>query len=1024
MFRIPPPRMIRHAAGCLCLAAALLPGLPCAVAQEAAASPWSRWDNVNFAHLTVKEGLPHATTTAFAQDRSGLMWIGTFGGLVRYDGYRTQVFRQAAEPAAGLPDNYIRALQPAADGSLIVGTAGGGVARFDPWSNRFEHYDATPEHGTGPHIFALAPDHDGGFWIAGESGLSHLGADLKTLVRLPAGTGLPRRGDATLFSVLEDRRGDLWVGSGQGLYRRRHGAAAFEHVLPEDAQARIVLAEDIWAVRQDRAGNIWAGSGTDGVAVIDPRGRAHVPPGLGGDDPAVQHRTVRDLIEAPDGRIWGATDGVGVFVYDPRKGGIMPERHDMARDSSLGGNIVRALYLDRSAGLWAATEADASRCDTQPSIVHTLDGAAIFGGHGEVPDENVRSVYTDRRGTVWLGFNRGRVAAVEPQRGSIRTLVLGGGQQDQDVRSLDALDDGRIVVGSRGLVTVDPDTLAVRPYPVPDLDTRPVLALQAYRGGLLAGTYNGLYRIAPDGRVQHDRHAPGDPHSLVDNQVRNIAPMDNGDIWVATTGGISILRAGGRGYDNLFHLPDDPASLPQNYVGSIVAAGSRIWVGTYGGLASTPLEPGPSGYRFDTVRGSGGLGSDNIAAVLADRFGRLWTTTANGLAVYDPASRTAFALSERDGLSARFYNHRTAALGPVGELLFGGLSGLTVIEPAAAAGARASDAPLAVTAVYVDEKPIPFARLPAAETPLRVGENARSLRIGFALLDYAPGDDVRYSYQLEGFDEQWIDIEPGLPPTATYTRLPGGDYRLRLRARVPGLHARTVETGAPLSVALHWHEYAWVRVALILLLLGAVYLLVLLRTRYLHRRATQLSHLVHERTSELQAANERLNRLASLDELTGLLNRRELIRRLEFEYALAGRQDKPLSILMLDLDAFKALNDTHGHLAGDAALRTVAAVVAGYCRSEDHLGRYGGEEIMAVLPGADLDAARPIAERIRAAIAAAAIPFGEVRLQLTASIGVAALRPGERLQTLIARADAALYRAKRMGRNAVVVEAE
>ncbi|MGN2247544.1 diguanylate cyclase [Frateuria sp. GZRR35] len=989
--------------------------LPATTIAAAPAADWSHWDSLAFEHLTVRAGLPHATTTAFAQDRDGLIWIGTFGGLVRYDGYRMQVFRQSGP--GGLPDNYIRALQAAPDGSLIVGTSAGGLARFDPRDNRFSTYDASPAHGTGPHVLTLVPDGAGGFWVGGQNGLSHLRNDLRTIERPSPDAGLPA--DVAVFAVRQDRRGNLWVGSGEGLYLRRASTTHFVRFHGDDAAARPVLDEDIWALREDAAGNLWVGSGTRGVAVIDRQGHARVPPGLDGDAPAIQHRTIRDLLAAPDGRLWIATDGVGVAVYDPHHGTLDSLRHDNARPGSLGGNIVRALFLDRSNGLWAATEIDASRCDTRPTIVHTLDGLALFGRQDATLDENVRSVHTDRQGAIWLGFNRGRLARVDPASGQIRLLTLDGAQQDQDVRAIDTLPDGRIVAGARGLVTIDPVSLAIRPWPLDGLDTRPILALRTWRDELLVGTYDGLYRIDRTGHVTHYQHEPGDPRSLVDDQVRNIAVLSDGSVWIATSGGISILRPDAGGFENLVHEDGNPGSLPQNYAGSVVELGGRIWVGTYGGLAATPATPpGPHGYRFTVLRGSDGLGSDNVASVLADRLGRLWIATANGLAVYEPATGRIRLLGARDGLGARFYNHRTAALGPSGELLFGGLSGLTVIEPTPQVRPRQSDAPLAVTAALRDGKPLPYAALPTARRPLPL-DNVHALRLGFALLDYTATDDVRYRYRLEGFDAQWTELEAGVPPSAAYTNLPGGNYRLWLQGDIPGLHARTVQDVIALEVRGRWYERGWVRIVLGLLGVALVYLLVRLRTRYLLARADRLAQLVQERTHELQEANERLNRLASVDELTGLLNRRELMRQLELAHETAQRTGAPLSILMLDLDAFKALNDTHGHQAGDAALRSAAQRVAALCRKDDRLGRYGGEELMVVMQGADLATAAQRAEAMRSAIATLEVDHGDHCLRLTASIGAAQLKPGERTHELIARADARLYRAKRDGRNRV-----
>jgi diguanylate cyclase (GGDEF)-like protein len=988
------------------------------------ATAWERWHAVAFEHVTVRQGLPHPTTTAFAIDRDGLLWIGTFGGLVRYDGYRSQVFRQSPVPHQGPPDNYIRALQAAPDGSLIIGTSSGGLARFDPRTNRFEEYDASPDHGTGDRVMALAPDREGGFWIVGQRGeVNHLAADLRTISRLPADVGLPTDNTTNVFTVFEDSRSNLWIGSNRGLHRRRNGAERFERVLAADPAAGRVLGDDIWALHEDRAGNLWAGSGSSGVVVIDPQGAARVPPGLAGGEPGIGHRTVRSIVEAADGRLFIATDGIGISVYDPADATLARLEHDRERPDSLAGNIVRALLPDQSSGLWAATEAGASHCDLRPSIVHTLGGPAIFHEGADSGYENVRSVLTDRRGIVWLGFGRGRVAAVDPASGIIRTAKLHGAQEDQDVRALDELGDGRIVVGSRGLVTIDPQTMAVQPRPAADLDERPILAVKAYRGGLLVGTYDGLFRVGPDGRTERFEHVDGDARSLADNQVRNIVAMSDGSAWIATVGGISILRPGRPGFDTLVSVRGDPASLPQNYIGSIVETGARVWVGTYGGLASTSLAPGAGGYRFHTVRGGDHLGSRNIAAVLADREGRIWTATADGMLIYDPRNDSVRTMGMRDGLDARFYNHRTAALGPRGELLFGGQNGLTVIDPEPSVRPRRADAPLAITAASVDGERLPFGALPTARRPLAISADNRSLDVAFALLDYTAGASIGYGYRLEGFDDEWKAIEVGQMPAATYTNLAGGSYRLLLRATIPGLHERTIETSIPVTVAPHWYERRWVPLLFALALAAGVFLLVRARTHYLQHRAAQLSRLVTARTDELEAANRRLAHLANTDELTGLLNRRAVMRELDHECERAAALQRPLSILMLDMDGFKALNDRHGHLAGDDSLRAVAGIVGHLRRAVDHVGRYGGEELLMILPGVERPEALAIAERLRAAIAANTVTFGGAPLRVTASIGIATLRDGEPVRTLIARADAALYRAKREGRNTVRADA-
>jgi len=163
--------------------------------------------------------------------------------------------------------------------------------------------------------------------------------------------------------------------------------------------------------------------------------------------------------------------------------------------------------------------------------------------------------------------------------------------------------------------------------------------------------------------------------------------------------------------------------------------------------------------------------------------------------------------------------------------------------------------------------------------------------------------------------------------------------------------------------------------------------------------------------------------LADSDALTNVFNRRGLDRRLGSLIEHALRQRRPLTVLFLDLDRFKLLNDRQGHAAGDAALIVVTRLMRADMRAHDVLGRYGGEELLAVLPGCDMIVASTIAERIRSDLQAQAIPVTGPGDALTASIGIATLERGDDAQALIARADRAMYAAKRAGGNRVSTDA-
>ncbi len=181
-----------------------------------------------------------------------------------------------------------------------------------------------------------------------------------------------------------------------------------------------------------------------------------------------------------------------------------------------------------------------------------------------------------------------------------------------------------------------------------------------------------------------------------------------------------------------------------------------------------------------------------------------------------------------------------------------------------------------------------------------------------------------------------------------------------------------------------------------------------------------LERRVAERTRALEEANARLNRLATLDPLTGVWNRRRFLELAGAELGRARRYGRELGIFLLDLDRFKTINDTHGHAAGDEVLRTVVKRTREALRASDHIARFGGEEFVVLLPETDGDGALVVAERVRASLAATPVIVEARAVPVTGSIGIASWLPGEpSIEMTLRRADLALYAAKQAGRNRV-----
>jgi len=196
--------------------------------------------------------------------------------------------------------------------------------------------------------------------------------------------------------------------------------------------------------------------------------------------------------------------------------------------------------------------------------------------------------------------------------------------------------------------------------------------------------------------------------------------------------------------------------------------------------------------------------------------------------------------------------------------------------------------------------------------------------------------------------------------------------------------------------------------------------LILGRCLLLSANANEMRARLADGRRRLAASLERVEQLASHDELTGALNRRSLLATLERERSRTERSGAPFSIALIDLDHFKRVNDTHGHAAGDEVLRSLTATVQQTMRATDEFGRYGGEEFLMILVAATPALALKAMERVRAAVAARDWSSIAPGLSLTLSAGIASFRKGETVEQLLHRADLALYQAKDAGRDTVV----
>ncbi|MRW91761.1 diguanylate cyclase [Duganella sp. FT80W] len=1000
------PRLTRllRAAAALCLLLNLLNLLVHGPASAGSAPRWAGLAHTSFRHLPQ---LDLSSGMCFAQDAQGFVWIGTQAGLVRWDGNRYVKYVADAARDDALPDSYLTSLHIDSNGRLWAGMNSGGLVRYDAARDRFVRYNGLRD----PRVSAITDDGQGGLWIANGAGLDHLAADGK-FNRLGDDWGAAALRDTGIDTLLRDADGTLWAGTRSGLFQLRQGQPARQVALGGKTGLAVVQ------LLRDSAQRLWIGTRTSGVFLLAADGAGATPLIESGPVSTLQHEWIWSMIEAAPGEIWFGTSGAngGIVVLDVQNNVTHRIRHRSDSPDSLFDNDIMAMYRERSGVIYVSHMTGTSQHNPQPRMVATIR-------HAEAERSGVLSVPAMMQapdGKLWLGTLSNGIDIIDPYRGYIGRVAAGASLPQGRVLALAPGPDGEVYIGTqRGLFVTSADGSHTRRVRLPQRrDEEEVWVLTMVGRTLWLGGLDGVWALdlPPGGQPRVLRH---ESKSLGDSRVSAILPAGD-EVWVGTRNGLARL-----GPDAVEVIPSElaaPDRLPPGYVSSLLIDGQgRLWISNFGtGLVVLERTDADGRRRFRRLGMQQGLPDSGANKLLQDRDGMIWASTDNGLARIDPRTLAVRSFGGAEGVHIQTYWTNSGTIGADGELLFGGLSGVSVVRPQWQ-NAWQYQPPVVVTRILLNDQDIPSGiyntGLGAKAPPITVSTAARErgFSVEFAALDYTAPERNHYAYQLKGFDSGWVNSEAGLR-RASYNNLPPGDYLLQLRGS-----NRNGDWSAPLQVPVRvlpaWHQQPLTRVALAVLALLLCFGLLQARTAYLRRRQRELEAMVQARTAELRATQAQLETLAYGDPLTGLANRRLFNDQLRHLTAQAERGGPAFTLLLIDLDRFKPVNDTFGHDAGDAVLIASADRLRTAIREADRPFRLGGDEFAVLLAQAtDADTLAPVCARILDSMATP-LPHGEAVITISASVGAAIYRPGDSHEQVYKRADIALYNAKAAGRH-------
>ncbi|MCS0580816.1 diguanylate cyclase [Massilia pinisoli] len=969
-------------------------------------SAWAPFAQVSFRHHD-EDALNSGTS--LTQDRSGFIWLGTQTGLVRWDGHRTRLYHANPEQPGSLPDNYIQSMHTDAGGRVWIGTSAGGLARYDAACDCFATLRTAPRGQGNAHVAAIVDDGAGGIWVGTGAGLARVDAGGRFH---GAASGAPQLAAPQLpapgiSALLRDRQGGLWIGTPEGLFYRSGDTAPLQAVhlagpRPDEPSIRTLY--------EDEAGRVWIGTSANGAFVAAAPGAAPRSVVEQGAHATLEHERVTAVVQKDADTIWLGTETGGIVEVDVQQETTRRLRYRADIPDSLRDDEINALLRERSGQLFVVTRTALSQHDPRPRGVMTV--RAI----GNVPGLGVYHIRPRPDGKVMLSVPGGAVD-VDPHAGTVTEIGVEGtpgALPKGRVLSMANAPDGGVYFGTQqGLYRNDGEGAGTRRIEIPGRRADSAVWALAWQDGVLwLGGLDGLWA------VRMPSAGPGtvlrrEDQALGDRRVTALLPLDDGTVWVGTRSGVVRLDRDGKTVERLPADNADRTRAPNGFISSLLTdRKGRLWIGSFGNGVSILERTDRAGRRwFRRMTTADGLPDNSINMMVQDRTGLVWLSTDRNLASVQPDTFEVRRLGAADGVHVPTYWSSAGALGADGEVLFGGLTGLSVVFPDRLAIHRTQPS-LAVTQLMLGGRP---ARLPAPGTlTIAPEDRARGFTVEFAALDYMPPEYRRYTYRLDGFDSTWIDADTAVR-RASYNNLPPGAYRLHVRATDEAGGVTTLEL--PIRVLPAWYQQPWAHALGAVCVLALLAALVQARTSLLRRRQRELEAVVASRTAELRATQLQLETMAYNDALTDLPNRRRFNDELQRLAALGRRNGTPFALLLMDLDHFKHINDTLGHDAGDALLVAAAGRLRAAVRETDCVARLGGDEFAVLLtPASDAivaDVARRIVESMRAPVA-----FGPHTMHVSASIGavLASTHVGDTAM-LYKEADTALYHAKEAGRN-------
>lgn len=734
---------------------------------------------ISFDHLSVGQGLSQNSVLSITQDSRGFMWLGTEGGLTRYDGIRFRIYKRNDADSTSLSNNIINTLFNDSEQTLWIGT-GNGVNIYNPQKDVFEQIRINGS--LAGNINFIYEDRKGQIWIGSHNGLHLLTNRRKKQFQSFYASAAGIAGNI-VWAVFEDHNGGIWVGTNNGLTKMQwqNGGWQFETFRHEAGRPGSLSTNYITSITEDVQHKLWIGTLGAGVNLYDPATNTFSAYSHKDNDPASLINNMIHRVIFIKNKIWVGTSE-GLSIIDPATKNITSYQHDASDKKSLSHNAVFDLFEDARGSVWVGTYYGGANILSNTSFSSFQNNKS----NSSLSNNVVAGIAEDRQHNLWIGTN-------------------GGGLNYWN--------------RTTGLFTVyknklnDPFSLGSNRVKVVYIDKE---------GNTWVGTHGGGLCVLDRKTNQFKRYLYGEVNaSMSIRQFTSLLEDKEDHLWVAGNCPLRVFAKNGTELHQL-ELSDVVSALPKNIYATVLFqdAANNIWIGGwfsgvykisgdtvktikssngkevncigqdlngniwmglgYGGLVK---------YDHTTEKlvqyGAGqGLSNMNVIGLLTDDKGNIWLSTDNGLVKFSPAKNHFQTYDMSDGLAGNEFNYNSYLKDSKGEMFFGGFNGISRFFPDYIETNKYA-APVVFTGlklfnsnVAIDDTTQLLKEDISLTNELIFKHDQNIFTIEFALLNFIRPNKNKYAYKLEGVHDEWTEINT---PSAMFTNLPAGSYTLLVK---------------------------------------------------------------------------------------------------------------------------------------------------------------------------------------------------------------------------------------------------